>query len=141
MCVVPLCMVIPSNAAIIVKMIKQRKFRRQFDSNGSGNDSVRVTIMLLSVSIACILLVLSMAILTVLHKASRSDTHYGTVIILSNLPYLNMSVNFYLYFMSGKLFRQQLKQLLKNYLQLCPMFSNNFEREQEQEQISLSNTN
>ena len=69
MCVVPLCIVIPSNAAIIAKMIKQSKFRRQFDSNGSGNDSVRVTIMLLSVSIAYILLVLPMAILTVLHKA------------------------------------------------------------------------
>ena len=133
MCVGPLCIVLPSNAAIIVKMIKQSKFRRQFGSNGSGNDSVKVTIMLLSVSVAYILLVLPMAILTFIHEASNSDTHYGTVILLSNLTYLNMSVNFYLYFLSGKIFRQKLKQLLKSYLQLCAMFSKQFESELEQE--------
>ena len=54
--------------------------------------------------------------MTVCILISRSgETNFNTLIAISNLPYLNMSLNFYLYFLSGKMFRNEFKRLMRRY--------------------------
>ena len=111
MAAVPLCVLIPTNLAIVVKMLLQRKERQRLGATSAPDEATKVTIMTLSVTITYIILLLPMSIYIILSKGGRSNYHI--LVALANLPYLNMSLNFYLYFLSGKMFREETIKMLK----------------------------
>ena len=111
MAVVPLCVVIPTNLAIVLKMLLQRKERQRLGATSAKDEATKVTIMTLSVTVTYIILLLPMSIYIILSDSGRSNYHM--LVVLANLPYLNMSLNFYLYFLSGKMFREETIKMLK----------------------------
>ena len=115
-CIVPLCIVIPTNVAIIVKLIQHRKLMNELGSSSKADDTTKATIMLLSITIAYVVLMVPMMITIVIYTYSQAGSYYHVIIILSNLPYLNMSINFYLYFLSGKMFRYKVKEMFQRCL-------------------------
>ena len=48
--VIPLCIVIPSNVAIIIKLFLHKKYRRSLHANCSNTETTKITVMLLSVT-------------------------------------------------------------------------------------------
>ena len=131
MAAVPLCVVIPTNLAIVVKMLLQRKKRQRLGATFATNEATKVTIMTLSVTVVYIILLLPMSIYIILSDGGRSNYHI--LVLLANLPYLNMSLNFYLYFLSGKMFREETIKMLKK------LFSRSLEvRETTRRSITLS---
>ena len=111
--VIPLCIVIPSNVAIIIKLFLHKKHRRSLHASCSNTETTKITVMLLSVTVAYIVLLVPTTISIILFRLGEFS--YNTLILLSNLPYLNMSLNFYLYFLSGNMFRNEFKQLMRRY--------------------------
>ena len=70
----------------------------------------------------------------------RKLSDYALLILFSNLPYLNMSLNFYLYLLSGQMFRNEVKHFLTRY---CKCYSNEKESPEESagdSGISTANT-
>ena len=59
-----------------------------------------------------------MTIIMIIYNNSKPDNYYGMIIIMSNFPYLNMSANFYLYFLSGQMFRDKVGELFASYVRL-----------------------
>ena len=117
MAVIPLCVVIPTNITIILKVVLQRKQRLQLGAGSSRDETTKVTLMTLSVTISYIILLLPMSIYIFISNADQSNYHI--IIALANLPYLNMSINFYLYFLSGKRFREETIKLLRKIFCNC----------------------
>ena len=111
MAAVPLCVVIPTNLAIVVKLLLQRKERQRLGATSATDEATKATIMTMSVTVTYIILLLPMSIYIILTDGGRSNHHI--LIALANLPYLNMSLNFYLYFLSGKMFRLETIKMLK----------------------------
>ena len=124
-CIVPLCIVIPTNVAIIVKLLHHRNLMNQLGSSTKADDTTKATIMLLSITIAYVVLMVPMMITIVIYKNSRPGSYYHVIIILSNLPYLSMSINFYLYFLSGKMFRNKVKEMFQRCLKPYLIFATN----------------
>ena len=118
-CIIPLCIVIPTNVAIVVRLVNHRKFRQQFGTGSKSDETSKITIMLLSVTVTYVILMAPMTIIMIIYNNSKPDNYYGMIIIMSNFPYLNMSANFYLYFLSGKMFRDKVAELFTSYVRLC----------------------
>ena len=98
--VVPVIMIVPTNIIIVVSFLKHRKAQPNMRNT---NEARKVTLMLTSVSIAFIIFVGPLAV----HFLSGG--HSGTTVhgIVSLLAFINIVVNFFLYFFSGEIFRQE----------------------------------
>ena len=109
--VIPLCLVIPTNIAIIVKLVIQSRVRHTLGAT-TTDEVTKITVMLLSITVSYIILSLPMTV--VVFRTNAGQTQYGQLLLVafSNLPYLNMSLNFYLYFLSGQMFRQEVREFL-----------------------------
>ena len=118
-CIIPLCIIIPTNIAIIVRLVNHRKFRQKFDTTSKSDETSKVTIMLMSVTVTYVILMLPMTVAMIIYNNSNPSTYYGMIIIMSNFPYLNMSANFYLYFFSGRMFRDKVAELFTTKSQYC----------------------
>ena len=97
----------------------------ELGSSSKADDTTKATIMLLSITIAYVVLMVPMMITIVIYTYSQAGSYYHVIIILSNLPYLNMSINFYLYFLSGKMFRYKVKEMLQRCLKPFLTFAKN----------------
>ena len=114
-CIIPLCIVIPTNVAIVIKLMCHKRLMQRFGTSTKADDTVKTTVMLLSMTITYVLLMVPMTI-TIIIYTNNQRSYYGVMIILSILPYLNMSINFYLYFLSGRMFRGKVKEMLHHIL-------------------------
>ena len=128
--VIPLCFVIPANLGIIGKLILDSKVRSNLGASTSNGDEVtKITVMLLSITVTYIVLVVPMTVVVLMVDGSgRKVSDYARLIAFSNIPYLNMSLNFYLYLLSGQMFRNEVKQFLRRY---CKCYSSETESHEE----------
>ncbi len=108
---IPICIMVPCNVAILLKLYQQHKRRQQLGStNANEKELIRMTIMICSITFAFIALVMPISIHNILGYAKKnSDGGYGAWVSIS---FGLDTLNFYAYFMSGKLFREKVLQLL-----------------------------
>ncbi len=107
--VIPLCIMIPSNIAILVKLYRRYTKRRELGaSNLNENERVKMTVMLSSVTVVYIVLQSPLTIYTLLYGMKLGKIMF----VFRSLEILNGSLNFYLYFMSAKLFREKVFEML-----------------------------
>ena len=118
--IIPACVVLFLNILIIFQLIIQKR-RRAYLSDAPVNDQLtKTTAMLLTVSIAFIVLVVPISIahcFTLLHlNESIFSSANPTVVIFrevaQTLEQLNYSINFFLYVLSSAKFRKQVRKLL-----------------------------
>ena len=83
------------------------RIRRQMSKASGNDDSDRVTWMMLCVTTSFVLLLSPMSI----YSLAFGDFFSATFITLTSLNTLNCAVNFYIYFLSGSLFRTEVKKL------------------------------
>lgn len=107
---IPLVILIPTNTLIIFKLIKQRKFWKENDKDAKS--SLRVTFMILIITGAYIVLALPLSIFLLCCNNPSPET-WKILNIISFLQMANASVNFYLYFFSSQIFRQEVRQQLQ----------------------------
>ena len=107
---IPLIILIPCNTLIILKLIKQRKLWKQNDKDVKS--SFRVTIMVLAITLAYIILALPLSIFLLCCNDPNPNT-WKNLNIISFLQMTNASVNFYLYFFSSQIFREEVKKELQ----------------------------
>ncbi len=111
---IPLLILIPSNALIVFKVIKQRESLKQ---NQKGlKRSVRLTIMILSISLSYTIFALPFSIF-LLCCNGESENQRKIRDILSVFQMVNSSINFYLYFFSSKLFRNEVVNIVNQLAQ------------------------
>ncbi len=101
--VVPLSIIIPTNIIIVVSLVRHQQAQRTMRNASRTNETRKVTLMLTSVSVAFIIFVSPLAI----HFLAGG--HSGTTLhgIVAFLAFVNIVVNFFLYFFSGDIFRQE----------------------------------
>ena len=125
---IPLIIVIPCNLIIIVKLYQQKKRMKlltQRDAISDEKKSYNVTVMILSVTISYSVLILPFSIyLTCCQYAATAS---GLLSILSILPEINASINFYLYFLTSHVFKNEVKKQLSRMFLFCgcKQFGNN----------------
>ncbi len=108
---IPICIMVPCNAAILLRLYKQHKRRQQLATTNE-NELIRMTIMICSITFAFVAFVTPISIYNILGYGNDSDGEFGAwVSVLYGLDTLNTSLNFYAYFMSGRLFREKVLQL------------------------------
>ena len=129
-CFSPFVIICILNGLIIQQVIRSRRRRAQLSmnsanrlSNGksrvSNESSVRVTIMLLTISFTFLICTLPMNVVMIYgaflseHSSYEQLTKYKLARTISELlMYTNHSINFYLYLLTGNKFRQQLMVML-----------------------------
>ena len=121
---IPFVVILILNVLIIRHVLKARKSRSQLQSSADAkqaanyHDSTRMTIMLLSISFTFLITTLPMNISSIAkifwklrnHKGLAQYTLLRTITTL--LMYLNHSMNFVIYCVTGRKFRQQLLWML-----------------------------
>lgn len=116
-CVLPFVVVLILNAAIIVRLSNSRRFigSNSVITNKSTSQHNRITGMLVTLSITWLLLTCPFTIVTIVFKHSHlsySKAQYFLIkTICFTLMYVNHSINFYLYCLTGAHFRKQLKNV------------------------------
>ena len=121
---VPIVLIIVFNGLIIYAVRKSGRHQREL-TNRSINMSEKllqqrqVTVMLLTISLVCVILVLPNCIFFIvktywswretMHDTAQYYLVYQTVFVLSDL---NHAVNFYLYMLRGRKFRQKFAQII-----------------------------
>ena len=73
MAAIPLCVVIPTNLAIVLKIITHKKKRLPFGAGSSIDETTKVTFMTLSVTISYTILLLPMSIYLLVSDRSQSN--------------------------------------------------------------------
>ena len=116
--VIPTAILLAATPLTIIKLFLQQKKRRQMTHTTTNDETVRVTIMLLSVTVAYVVLVTPIA---VAHSAAffQGDNIYlsrdPSIIIFREvaqiLEQMNYVVNFFLYVVSNATFRRQVFQI------------------------------
>ncbi len=104
---VPIAFIFVGNIGIIYKLYMQTKIRAQL-GQGGGNELAKTNIMIITVTTAFVLLLAPSNIYRIVkkHNEDPNDPVLGLFYILTTL---NPAINCYLYFISGKLYRKQLK--------------------------------
>ena len=118
--IIPKVLLLCATPLTVFKLIHQRQKRREMTHNTGSDETVRITVMLLSVTITYIILVtpISVAHLVMYFQGNSiflvKDT--GFIIfreIAQLLEQLNFVINFFLYVVSNTSFRQKIGTLLK----------------------------
>ena len=117
---IPLIIVIPCNLIIMVKLYQQKRRMKLLTQSNALSDekkSYNITVMILSVTVSYSILILPYSIY--LTCCQYSATASGLLSILSTIPELNASINFYLYFMSSQIFKNEVKKQLSKMFLFC----------------------
>ncbi len=110
---IPICIMVPCNAAILVRLYKQHKKRQQLaTNNASDKEMMRMTIMICSITFAFIALLAPFSIYILIWGHGNESKNDAWFAVFYGLDTLNTSLNFYAYFMAGKVFREKVFQLL-----------------------------
>ncbi len=116
---IPIAILVPTNLIIIIKLFRQKQARANMRNPSSQNPdkTSKITRMIVSASIAFIITVtpISVANLIIPRRFWDSDPLF---VILGFVYRLNPVLNFYIYFLSGSLFRKELKLWLSS-LKMC----------------------
>ena len=85
------------------------RIRRRMSTTSRNDDSDKVTWMMLCVTTSFVVLLFPMSI----YSLAFGDYFSTTFIKLTTLNTLNCAANFYIYFISGSLFRTEVKKLCR----------------------------
>ncbi len=105
---IPLIIIITSNVAILIKLAHRRKQQTQLGVNNDTSDKTRTTKMLIAVMLAFILFVSPIQVYAVAVGVNLNDK---VLRILAFLMVLNPAINFILYFLAAKMFREAVKDM------------------------------
>ncbi len=128
---IPLLILIPSNLAIIIQVIRHSRQSKQLQQ-AEQNEATKargVTIMVLSITVSFIILQLPFSIW------STCCDHFGPEYrivgnVMTLFPVINCSLNFYLYFLSSVSFRNQVSIEFSKMFACCvPSLRNNTQRQ------------
>ncbi len=112
---IPICIMVPCNMAILLRLYQQHRKRQQLGANNTTNDKelTRMTIMICSITFAFIALMTPVSIYISIwgygDVSVQNDIWFS---VFYSLEILNTSLNFYAYIMTGKQFREKVFQLL-----------------------------
>ena len=123
----PVAIILPSNIGIIVKLWKQKEARSAMVNTSTQNvgrgqcqgqgQASKTTWMIVSASLAFILMSTPLSVYLMIRYSNR-DKFKGTDTVLEILGLiyrLSPAVNFYCYFLSGGLFKQEVKKWLTEF--------------------------
>ncbi len=112
----------PAVATISRSTIRRKSSRNR--ASKARNENMQLAVMLLSVSFAFLILTLPLSVRSVFYalgffSAASNKEHAQTALVVaitSRLMTVNSAINFWLYSLSGRRFRQDLKQLVSTCL-------------------------
>ncbi len=107
---IPIVVLIPSNLIIIITLFRQKWARMNMTntSNQHLDKTSKITWMIVCASVGFIITVTPISIAQLLIRRERFAT--DPIILITGFIYrLNPTINFYIYFLSGSLFREELK--------------------------------
>ncbi len=109
---IPMLFIVVGNTVIIVTLYKRKAIRTQLGQN-SGNDMTKTNLMILMVTSAFVCLMTPGAIYTMfIYEGVGTDSFKDPIkITFYYLSALNPAINCCIYFLTGKLFREQLKNM------------------------------
>ncbi len=115
---IPIAFIFIGNTGIMYKLYAQKRIRAQL-GQGEGNELAKTNVMIITVTTAFVLLMAPSAIYRIVEKHDEEvfDPVLGALYILTTL---NPAINCYLYFITGKIFRKQLKKLLSKMICFKP---------------------
>ena len=114
-----MAIVIPSNLAIIVKLFRQKQARLNMTNNPSSetdSQTQKTTLMIVSASLAFVAMSAPLSIYLMIRFRDSFDGKDQIIPILGFIYRLSPTVNFYCYFLSGGLFKQEVKKWLSELL-------------------------
>ena len=113
---IPIVILIPSNLIIIITLFRQKWARRNMTntSNQNADKTSKITWMIVCASLGFIIAVAPNSIAQLLIRRERFAS--DPIILITGFIYrLNPSINFYIYFLSGSLFREELKMWVSSF--------------------------
>ncbi len=127
---IPLIILIPSNATIIIKILMQRRKWKKMTNQQKNNErkSFKLTVMVLSVTGCYIVLALPFSIFLLCCFSKENRSAYEKIRIgLTILPFINATINGYLYFLSSEMYRKEVKKTLIKWAQFFGCFKGRVE--------------
>ncbi len=110
---IPLLLIIPANVIIVGKVLYQRKKIQK----GEDKRALNVTKMILSVTLTYIAFTLPLSIYQTCCNLEGKGQLSGNLAIMTAFSTINASINFYMYFLSAKIFRDEVQhQILQIFL-------------------------
>ncbi len=106
----PMTLIIIGNIGIIFKLHTQKAIRAQL-TQGGANEMAKTNIMIITITSAFVLLMTPVTIYRLATGDTFDDFTDPYFLSLYALAPLNPAINCYLYFLSAKLFRDELKKL------------------------------
>ncbi len=107
---IPFLIIFILNVVLSAKLIKRKQARANLGATGSGiqNEAGKITRMVMVASFGFILMTAPIVIYLILGNHDKNDPIH---MILRLIFQMNPAANFYIYFLSGSLFRQEVKRL------------------------------
>ncbi len=110
--VIPLCIIIPCNIIITVKVILQIRSMRGVVAPNQQQQlkkkSIKVTILTLSITLSFTILIIPNNVFLL---CCDMGSHFELVSVLTLLPFINASINCYMNALASKDFRRKLKSV------------------------------
>ncbi len=115
----PLLLIIPANVIIVGKVFYQRKKLMTVNAKAKGDDkrAYNVTKMILSVTLTYIAFTLPFSIYALCCNPDGRGQLSGNLAIMATFPTINASINFYMYFLSAKIFRAEVQRQISQIAQ------------------------
>ncbi len=116
--VLPVVVIIPSNLVIIVKLLRQKQARSNMTNTPAATDSQtqKTTWMIVSASISFVIMSTPLSIYLMIIYKEIFHGEDQILPILALIYRLSPVVNFYCYFLSGGLFKEEVKKWLSELL-------------------------
>ncbi len=116
--VLPAFIIIPSNLVIIVKLLKQKQARSNMlnTCKVTDNQTQNTTLMIVTASLLFVIMSTPLSIYLMIIYTDVFDGRDEILPILALIYRLSPVVNFYCYFLSGGLFKQEVKTWLSEVL-------------------------
>ncbi len=126
---IPLLILIPSNALIIIKISYQRKKWHNLDNaqKKEQKKSFKLTLMILALTVSFIFLTIPWPIYWMFLNKPGTKDNLKLRNILSTFAFTNAGINFYLYFLSSEGYRKAVKKQLIDLFQMFCVFGGRVE--------------
>ena len=108
----PIAIIVPANIVIIIKLLRQKRARSSMTSTVSQNheQTSKTTWMVVWASLAYVITVTPISIYQIYMVRHKITGHTDLIIpFLSLIFRINPALNFYIYFLSGGLFKKEMK--------------------------------
>ncbi len=106
----PFSIIVVLNAILSIQLYRMKKAQADLvtSRNEAQNETHKITVMVMAASLGFVLMTSPVVIYLMLGDRDKNDP---IAMILSLIYQMNPAANFYIYFLSGSLFRQEVKKL------------------------------